>query len=145
MKKFFAIVLIFPMLVAVGLMFSACGEPKEPQINYQTDVTKMEFISQVIDSKEDQNLTMIGVIFASEPQSISATYKGQQINLEKEVVEDYEGPESGVNGYQYSYTLADKPTVTTYDTSPIEITTQFNGTHYKFTLTTDLIDRILGM
>ena len=88
---------------------------------------------------------MIGVIFASEPQSISATYKGQQINLEKEVVEDYEGPDSGVNGYQYSYTLADKPTVTTYDTSPIEITTQFNGAHYKFTLTTDLIDRILGM
>lgn len=150
MKRFsktFAMLLILPVILMVGLVFTACGDEKPKEPTYLTDVTTMEFIDQVIVTEEEEKLNLIGIIFNKDiPQTnVKATYLGNEITLERTVIEDYNGDGSDVKGYQYAYSFANPPEKTTYDENPIELKVQDGTNYYKFTLTTDLIDRILGM
>lgn len=146
-KKCFLLVLILPIVIMTGFLFTACGEDKSEETTYLTDVTTMDFIDQVIVTEQENKLNLIGVIFNKDiPQTnIEAEYLDNDIILQRTVIEDYNGPDSGVFGYQYSYSFANPPEKLVYDKKPIEIKVKVSDKYYKFGLTTDLIDKIIGM
>lgn len=145
-KRFF-IFLVLPIILFVAFVFTACGDDPKKETTYLTDVTTMDFIDQVIVTEEDEKLNLIGVIFNKDiPQTnIEAEYLDNDIILQRTVIEDYNGPDSGVFGYQYSYSFANPPEKLVYDKKPIEIKVKVSDKYYKFGLTTDLIDKIIGM
>lgn len=146
-KKCFTLLIILPIIFMIGVIFTACDDDKSEDKTYLTDVTTMDFIDQVVITEQENKLNLIGVIFNRDIPytNLEAEYLDNDIILERTVIEDYNGPDSGVNGYQYAYTFLNKPEKAMYDKNPIEIEVKVSDKYYKFDLTTDLIDRILGM
>lgn len=92
---------------------------------------------------EDNLVNNVSVIFYNEPSKISAFYNGEKVGLEKSVLEDYEGPESGVTAYQYLFELDTPVSIEEFNSNPVKITCEINDKVYSFNLTTNLIDKIL--
>ena len=92
---------------------------------------------------EDNLVNNVSVIFYNEPSKISAFYNGVKVGLEKTVLEDYEGPESGVTAYQYLFELDTHVSIEEFNSNPVKITCEINDKVYSFSLTTNLIDKIL--
>ena len=128
------------IIIMTGVLLASCGGDKAV-----TDVTKLEGIVDKVGTsiiQETGELSGITITFVKDSSEFKASYNDAEITLEKTKINDYYGDGSNVTAYQYSYTFELPIAVETFNASPISIECKIDETLYRFTLTTDLIERI---
>lgn len=120
----------------------------ETTSNFTVNNSKYSELANIISQSgnnisEEQLVNNVSVIFYKQPTKITALYNGKNVQLEKSIIENYEGPESEVVAYQYLFELENPINVSDFNKNPVTILCEIDNKSYSFDLTTDLIDKIL--